>query len=179
MPIAPPTQFTAVRRSARFSRCSRHRLLLERHWDEGPLVGFVMLNPSTADHARDDATIGRCTTFARDWGFGGLLVANLFTLRSTDPRILTLTTATSRNADGADEALDELAERCDLIVEAWGAHRTVDDRASAVRTRVARSGTELAVLGRTKDGHPRHPLYVPALTAPVDAFSGRAITLPS
>ncbi len=85
MPIAPPSQLTAVRRSATFSRCSRHRLLLERHWADGPLVGFVMLNPSTADHARDDATIGRCTTFARDWGFGGLIVANTLHPPATDP----------------------------------------------------------------------------------------------
>jgi len=65
--------------SAVFSRDGRYRYALRRVWDDGkPAVLFVGLNPSTADAHRDDATIRRCTRFARDWGFGQLLVGNLF-----------------------------------------------------------------------------------------------------
>ena len=44
-----------------------------------------MLNPSTADADHDDRTIGRCISFAKREGCGGLIVGNLFQLRATDP----------------------------------------------------------------------------------------------
>ena len=47
-----------------------------------------MLNPSTADDKEDDNTIIRCINFANDWGYGGLMVGNLFTYRTTYPKEL-------------------------------------------------------------------------------------------
>lgn len=161
-----------VQRSATFTACGAHRLLLERSWAERPRLGFVMLNPSTADAVRDDPTIRRCMGFARAWGFGGLLVANLFTLRTPDPRVLTRAPAAAWNAPDADAALSGLAARADLVVLAWGAHRLVALRAAAATATLSHSGASLAVLGRTRDGHPRHPLYVPGATQPQDAWSG-------
>ena len=65
------------------------RYLLTRRWDDGPLMAWVMLNPSTADARTDDATITRCVRRARSMGtFGGIAVVNLFSLRATDPREL-------------------------------------------------------------------------------------------
>ncbi|MGA1055939.1 MAG: DUF1643 domain-containing protein, partial [Pseudohongiellaceae bacterium] len=57
-------------RKARFSRCREYRYTLERSWNSGKgTVLFIGLNPSTADHLRDDPRIRRCVRFARDGGF--------------------------------------------------------------------------------------------------------------
>ena len=78
-----------MERSANFSRCRRYRYALWRRWAPGDdYVLLVGLNPSTADHRRDDPTIRRCIGFARDWGYSGLCVANLFAFRATYPRDL-------------------------------------------------------------------------------------------
>ena len=78
------------RGTAVLSADQTRRYLLTRQWDDGPLLAWVMLNPSTADARTDDAAITRCVRRARDLGaFGGIAVVNLFSLRATDPRALT------------------------------------------------------------------------------------------
>lgn len=174
MPAPPASSNAEMIRLARFSPCGEHRLLLERHWHAGALAGFVMLNPSTADAERDDPTIRRCIGFARSMGCGGILIANLFTLRATDPRDLVRAPAHARNAAGADAAMREVARRCSVVIEAWGAHRTAVTRVPAAR-RLLREAPARAVLGRTRDGAPRHPLYLPASAPLLDADSGRPL----
>jgi hypothetical protein len=66
--------------------CEVYRYELRRVWDaQLGLACWVMLNPSTADANEDDPTIRRCVNFARTWGYGGIVVRNLFALRATDP----------------------------------------------------------------------------------------------
>src|SRR5579864_646380 len=77
------------RGGAWFDRGRRYRYLLWRAWGGGGrFVLFILLNPSTADQDRNDPTVERCERRARTSGFDGLLVANLFALRSTDPGVL-------------------------------------------------------------------------------------------
>src|SRR5574337_242506 len=83
----------AMQGEAVFSACQRYRYRLTRELD-GALfaaatartITFIMLNPSTADANTDDPTIRRCKGFARGWGYGRLLIVNLFAFRATDPR---------------------------------------------------------------------------------------------
>ena len=83
-------------------------------------VLFIMLNPSTADAFKLDPTVTRCYNYARAWGYGHLLVANLFALRSTDPDRL----YHHQDPVGPDNMawIDEAADYADKIVLAWGAH---------------------------------------------------------
>ena len=79
--LADPAAGAAV-----LSPCGAYRYLLTRRFGPGKkLATFVMLNPSTADAERDDATIRKCVGFARSWGCAGLQVVNLFAFRATDP----------------------------------------------------------------------------------------------
>ena len=96
-----------------------YRYRLERHWCGGDgLCAFIMLNPSTADERDDDPTIRRCIGFARRWGYDGLLVANLFARRATDPKEL----FAARNPVGGPanrDALRRVIDEAALILCAW------------------------------------------------------------
>ena len=134
-----------------------YRYKLWRIWDTGrALALFVMLNPSTADETHDDPTIRRCISFAKREGMGGLLVGNLFAVRATDPKDM------RAHADPIgprnDEALSELHGQAGITIAAWGVHGIYRRRASEV---VSWWPGDVWCLGSTKEGHPRHPLYLP------------------
>ncbi len=66
-----------------------YRYVLERRWGQGDnMINFVLLNPSTADESIDDPTIKGCIQFAKNWGYDGFYVTNLFAFRATDPKVL-------------------------------------------------------------------------------------------
>jgi len=116
-----------------------------------------MLNPSTADASQEDPTIRRCVGFARSWGYGALAIVNLFALRSTDPRALYAhaTPVGERN----DAFIAAQATISDLVIAAWGVHGAHQDRGAAV-LRMLRREVKVRCIGVTKDGHPKHPLYL-------------------
>ena len=122
------------------------------------LCNFLLLNPSTADEATNDPTSERCERRARRWGFGGLIVTNLFALCATDPAGL------RRVADPIgpenDAAILEAARGAGLVLCGWGNHGAYLDRASAVRALLAGLGVAPYGLALTRLGEPAHPLYL-------------------
>lgn len=146
----------SIDRGAVVSRCQQYRYQLTRSWNEKlPSVAFVGLNPSTADAHIDDPTVRRCVGFARDWGFGTLILVNLFALRSTDP--FRLYAAAEPIGPENDCWLRLAGENVEVVVAAWGVHGNLQGRGREVRRLLPR----LMCLGRTREGHPRHPLYLP------------------
>ncbi len=146
-----PVESTAV-----ISPCGVYRYELTRQWGDGPLLAWVMLNPSTADHTEDDPTITRCRTRARSSRYGGIWVVNLFALRATDPAEL----IDHPDPVGPDNerAINRVIEsECDVVL-AWGnGGQTGYDRV----TEKLASRERVFVLGSlTKCVQPRHPLYV-------------------
>ncbi|MEU8139034.1 DUF1643 domain-containing protein [Streptodolium elevatio] len=157
-----PAAGPEVHRSAVLSQCGTYRYELTRHWAPGPVVGWVMLNPSTADAAADDPTIRRCTGYAKAWGYGGLVVRNLYALRATDPAEL------ARHTDPIGPYNDAYLAECaadPLTVVAWGARG--GDRGRDVLALLERLGVRPYRLGATDDGQPRHPLYLKTDLAPI------------
>jgi len=151
----------AVERGAHLSSCRAYRYALWRRWDCGPHAMFVGLNPSTADETADDPTIRRCIAFARAWGYGGLCMTNLFAYRATQPADM-LTQDDPVGPDN-DAHLRQSASEAGVVVAAWGTHGTHGGRHKAVRAMLP----GLHYLRLTKDGHPGHPLYLPASLRPV------------
>jgi hypothetical protein len=148
--------------NAVISACGMYRYLLTRQVGPGQRKAtFVMLNPSTADATNDDPTIRRCLGFARSWDCGRLDVLNLFAVRSTEP-------AGMKRADDPVGPENRkwfdltLGARCEgLLVCAWGVHGGHMGQDRAVLGWLEGYGIEPMALGLTKEGHPRHPLYLP------------------
>jgi hypothetical protein len=140
-----------------------YRYRLTREWDaDRAVVNFIGLNPSTADALADDPTIRRCVGFAKRWGFGRLVMTNLYPYRATDPRALRMAPEAIGRANARH--LKRAADEATLIVAAWGALAS-PVFAGAVWAELARlfpQGT-FGCLGKTQAGAPRHPLYLPSV----------------
>ncbi|WP_380873659.1 hypothetical protein ACFB49_42970 [Sphingomonas sp. DBB INV C78] len=149
-----------MEKAAEISSCGGYRYSLLRRWDPGAYVQpVIMLNPSTADAEIDDPTIKRCMAFARRENFGGIRVFNLFAYRATSPA--DMKAVKDPIGPKNDEALAEaFALSATPTLVAWGTDGGHLARAAAVCAIAKQAGASLVCLGMTKDGHPRHPLYV-------------------
>ena len=120
-----------MKKGARFSDCRTYRYGLWRIWDETTAYAqFVGLNPSTADEFNDDPTIKRCISYAKAWGYGGLMMTNLFAYRATDPEIM----LRAKDPIGPENnrLLLAYANNAGVVVGAWGNNGSHLDRATEV-----------------------------------------------
>jgi hypothetical protein len=142
-----------------FSADRRYRYLLSR---PGPRpVTFLMLNPSTADEVNDDPTIRRCRGYSRDWGFDGVIIANAFAWRSTDPNAL-YDLADPVGPDNDMWILEAASRAVGPIVCGWGKHGKLHGRGAAVAALLRAHGHRPMTFGLNLDGSPKHPLYLRA-----------------
>lgn len=137
-----------------------YRYDLWRRWSTGPTMGWLMLNPSTADALLDDHTIGRCRFYASREGFGTLRVRNLYALRTPSPDVLFATPEPERTGPDSDEWISRLRVEADLIVVAWGGDRRAWPRIEYVERELLR-GWDVYCLAITKEGQPGHPARLP------------------
>ena len=149
-----------------------YRPWLDRDWSGlsafSKRATFIMLNPSTADETRDDPTIRRCISFAKREGCDGLIVVNLYALRTTRPaHLFEHPDPVGRNLahecpgfDSNDDAISgAMAMERGPVIAAWGGNAE-RGRVGEVEGIALELGRQLWCLGTTKDGSPRHPLYV-------------------
>lgn len=149
--------------SAVISPCGNYRYRLERHGLSGAgAVAWLMVNPSTADAAQDDATIRKVVGFTERLGGGRAIVGNKFAYRATDVRELR-TAADPRGPENNAHLLRIMGD-APVVIAAWGPlaklpaqlqrrWRTVCDMAD-------HAGVQLMCLGTAQDGQPRHPLML-------------------
>ena len=152
---------TRREQDAVLSADGNYRYQLSRCWNSAlPHLVFLMLNPSTADAEVNDATIRRCISFAQAAGYGGLLVINLYALRSRHPRLLQ--THADPIGELNDDHLRAVVGRFRQVVCAWGAVGSASriQRLRDVVRLIHKAEGSLLCLGTTRDGNPRHPLYL-------------------
>lgn len=134
---------------------SEYRYRLWRIWNhDKPLVCYVMLNPSHATDETSDNTMTRAAKAAAMLGFGGMLIVNLFAIRSADPSII----EAHPNPVGPenDHHIQAAVSEAEAVIAAWGGagSTTHRERAKAV---VDRIDHDLYALVLTEGGHPHHP----------------------
>jgi hypothetical protein len=141
-----------------------------------------MLNPSVADAEVDDPTVRRCLGFCKRWACGRLYIVNLFAFRSSSPaQMMMADDPVGREnerhlarAVRGQHRFQEPVLSTGPVVCAWGAHGGYMGRDTQVLGWLAQFPTiNLVCLGLTKDGHPRHPLYVP-YSAPLVPYGRRS-----
>ncbi|WP_338593230.1 DUF1643 domain-containing protein [Shewanella khirikhana] len=149
------------------SSCQQYRYALTRVWEaEKPYVTFIGLNPSTADASLDDPTIRRCIGFAERWGYGGLVMVNLFAYRATVPSVMMA--ATDPVGVNNDEWLKSFANNAGVVVAAWGNHGAFMQRS----TKVCELLPNLHYLKLNGSGEPAHPLYLKSTLVPKPWVTG-------
>lgn len=159
---------STLHRLAIYSDCERYRYLLEIVWNPGGnLLQVIGLNPSTATEKQDDPTVTRCRNYAARWGYGGLLMTNLFGFRATNPEVMK-SFGEPVGGDNFKTVLDQ-ADRAGKILVAWGNHGTHKGMSKAM-TRLLETDHADKVFClqiNEKTGEPKHPLYCRADLEPV------------
>jgi hypothetical protein len=113
-----------MKKSAIISNCNKYRYELHREWDKDKgKVLFIMLNPSTADADTNDLTTIRCINFAKKWGYGGIMIGNIYPFRAKRPKDLKAWKIFGEKYSVFCENkrhVKEMAQQADMIVCAWG-----------------------------------------------------------
>ena len=113
-------------KKALISDCGKYRYELHREWDKSKRkVLFIMLNPSTADGLNNDLTTIRCINFAKKWGYGGIMIGNIYPFRAKRPKDLRKwlndpAIPLDRGYRTNCVHVEEMAQQTDLIICAWG-----------------------------------------------------------
>ncbi|MBB3297839.1 MULTISPECIES: DUF1643 domain-containing protein [unclassified Rhizobium] len=146
---------------AAISDCTLYRDELRRVWDSTkPFLVVCMLNPSDADHLRNDPTVRVLIWFAKLWGYGGLIIVNLHAFRSPSPKEM------MRAKDSIGPRCNEFIDGAFIIARyqntpvlaAWGNGGDYLGRDKWFMHRARQQLVDLVCLGLTKDGFPKHPM---------------------
>lgn len=150
-------------RSAWFSRCRLYRWKLSIVWDEAqPMLVAFMLNPSTADHMKNDPTVERMVQRAMRGGYGGLIVLNAFAWRETNRlKMLQQEDPVGRLNDTVIlDVLREAKARGWTVMVGWGNEGGARGRSDEVIALLDRASVQAVCLKTCANGQPQHPLYI-------------------
>lgn len=150
-----------ARMAAGISTGGVYRWWLWRMWSTRPLVIWIMMNPSTADHRKNDPTIFKIMRYSSRWGYGAALILNIYAFRSSKPENLpqVLSEAIGRSNDWWIRTLFRFAVRKGVpVICAWGVKH--QNRGVQVRRLAADAGLHLSCLEVALNGEPKHPRFL-------------------
>ena len=158
-----------------FSKNGSYRWILKRELLVGTkTIVFIGLNPSKANSFNNDRTLIRIINFCSRWNYKNIYVINLFGLISKSPIKL----SKSKDPVGKNNDLIIFLTlefwmkniNCDLWI-GWGDKGTLNNRDrkvlklirnfSNLKSTTNDYSRRLLSLGLSKNGNPRHPLYMP------------------
>lgn len=139
-----------------------------------PLVCFG-INPSTAVPNAPDRTVARVSKFAVDNGYDSWTMLNVYPQIATDPKNLDREYRPDLKAENERYIASMIDDRPLTLLAAWGGLIAFRSYLPSLLKDIIRltstAGCDWVSLGDpTKEGHPRHPLYVRADT-PLQIFS--------
>lgn len=155
------TDLLMSRRAAFSGPNDCYRDELRRVWDASlPLLVVCMLNPSTADHEKEDPTLLALIHFGKLWGFGGLIVVNLYSLRTPQPSVMMAADHPigPSNELYLNSAMDYAKQNGGWLLAAWGNDGGWDGRDEWFCARARDAGVALRCLGTTASRKPKHPM---------------------
>lgn len=165
-----------IKKSAVISPCGKYRYSLSRIWDHSAdQIIFVGLNPSTADADKDDPTIRKLVAYSKRWGYGGFTIVNIFAYRSTDPALLLTLDKTTAigELNGmylrkylGQQIIDKKKYFPEVVIM-WGTKGYIHDQHKSILEWLQFLEQELHCFELSKDGYPKHPLYLPLNLKPV------------
>jgi len=134
-----------------------YRYLLKRRIHlAGPILLWVLANPSIADEFRLDPTLTRCADFTDRLGYGEMRVANARAWISTDPKAV----PPDPLAIGPDNwtTIATQAAESDLVIVGYG--KLGGALGVEVLELLRRAGAKPHALKLNDDMSPSHPLYL-------------------
>ena len=147
-----------IKLEADFSKCKRYRYTLKRLWNEEKgNVLFISLNPALAEVNENNSTNRRGISFAKDWGYGGVVFCNLFAYRCKTPK--ELKKVKDPVGEENNKFLISEANKSKLIIFSWGNHGKIMNRNIEV-IKLFNKSTKVYCLGTTKQKEPKHILYL-------------------
>jgi hypothetical protein len=130
------------------------------------------MNPSTAEATIDDPTIRKEMHFTRQMGLSGYIKCNVLDFRATNPKKL-IEWGVIPCSDENFTATQKMARNAEVVIAAWGAlPKPLRNFATSIAAML--SDRDLMCMGVTKDGSPRHPLYLRNDAFPILWRSARA-----
>ena len=138
-------------KGAELSGNKRYRLW--RVWEsKKPFLFYILLNPSTGDHQKDDPTLKRLRYFSAKFGYGGFYVGNLYPWITPNPKQLY---QKDLSIDPHNiYHLKQMHQCCNSTVYAWGNNEIEPHY-------LKNFIIDPLCFGFNKNGTPKHPLYLP------------------
>jgi len=155
----------------------RFRYALTRRWGAGPVVAWLMLNPSTADAERDDPTLRRIMDWADAWGYHGVSVVNVYPYRTSKPAELWRWLGADHESAEREHTtqincakINQAAKQAALRMVGFGADVANVDRLTLADALTA-FGEGVMCMGTNQHGWPLHPMArgkhrIPSYIAP-------------